>query len=222
VDRDGKPALFEHAQRGFACTHGNVREVREFPRGRHACTRSDLARAYGPFKLVRDDEVRGARLVQVEAHVIDARCPVVMTGVHWCQRVSTSTSIWAMSTSGSGGTWLSERTAIDRDMFNQLIDALLDGDEDQRIAAAAALSQAAPSWWSGPTRHRAREHEWRRDGRLAEVEPQQQQGQLCGGAYGVTGRVARNGPGRCWTADRGRSVPRASPREVQSACGVCY
>jgi hypothetical protein len=51
---------------------------------------------------------------------------------------------------------MSQRTVIDREMFDRLIDALLDGDADARIAAAAALSEAAPSWWSGPTRHRVR------------------------------------------------------------------
>lgn len=49
-----------------------------------------------------------------------------------------------------------QRTVIDRAMFDRLIDALLDGDEDARIKTAKELTDVSPSWWSGPTLHRSR------------------------------------------------------------------
>lgn len=49
-----------------------------------------------------------------------------------------------------------QRTVIDRTMFERLVDALLSDNEDVRIKALTALTEAAPSWWSGGTKHRDR------------------------------------------------------------------
>lgn len=58
--------------------------------------------------------------------------------------------------SASGAFMAGQRTVIDRTMFDRLVDALLSKNEDERIKAAVALAEAAPSWWSGPTSHRDR------------------------------------------------------------------
>lgn len=63
------------------------------------------------------------------------------------------------SNSASGAFMAGQRTVIDRPMFERLINALLDVDDDapdKRIAAAAELVATAPSWWSGGTAHRDR------------------------------------------------------------------
>lgn len=59
-----------------------------------------------------------------------------------------------MSDSGSGGAaFMSQRTGLDRAVFDTIIDALLDGDEDACVSAAMRLVESAPSRWSGPRAH---------------------------------------------------------------------
>lgn len=61
------------------------------------------------------------------------------------------------SNSASGGALFGERTTIDREMFDAVIDALLDGSPPVRIEVARKLAETAPGWWSGPTLHRVRD-----------------------------------------------------------------
>jgi hypothetical protein len=50
---------------------------------------------------------------------------------------------------------MAQRTSLDREMYERLITALLDGDADQRIETAKALAADVPSFWNGSTRHQA-------------------------------------------------------------------